>query len=122
MDYNMEKACFSERCAKEVAFVCVCEGKPTYFCKKHYFKHSSLQNEHTIKSLLVIVPQTQALECLLKALKALKHLKVLENDLLSQSDKIISQLTDLTKKVIKNIRETERWLQLFLGKVYLGKK
>ena len=68
------------------------------------------------------MPQTQALECLLKALKALKHLKVLENDLLSQSDKIISQLTDLTKKVIKNIRETERWLQLFLGKVYLGKK
>ena len=118
----MDKKCFADGCRREVVFVCTCDRKTTYLCKKHQTKHSLLPSDHMLKSLLVSSPEQQASEYLVKVSKALKYLKILENDLLSQSFKIISNITELTQKTIKNVRDAEKALQLFAEKVYLGKK
>ena len=118
----MKSTCFSSGCIKEVASACTCGEKITYFCKKHCSKHTSLPNEHVINSLLVSLPLEQAPEYLLKVSKALTYLKVVENDLLSQSGKIITHITGLTNKLITLIRDTEKELHLFFRKAHLGKK
>lgn len=110
----MAKRCLKAGCDKEVSFVCECKGKPIFMCMKHPSEHLISKGNHQIVGLLYRPDSSEAKEICNKFPDVLSKIRKIKNQALEATKIIIEQTLNLSDKLIKDLEEIEyRFCKLF---------